>query len=204
MMRFYDKERSRSTIDSLSNALSKRDNTTINTGGINMPMANTQQQGMSFGDGASKLMSGAKDLYGGLKQAGLFNNGNTNNYDIGNTLVGGNYFGSGSSGSMTFDNIMGNDAFNTVGSSAGFNAMPLVGNALGGLQGYANTGDYKDGIQGFFGTGSDDSDVMQGIKGTANGAMTGLSLGGPVGAAIGAALGLGASFVDDLQGVVWG
>ncbi len=42
-----------------------------------------------------------------------------------------------------------------------------------------------------------DSDVMQAIKGTVNGASMGSSF-GPWGAAIGGVLGLGSSFIDDI------
>jgi len=199
MMKFYDKEKNKSRLDSLANALSKRDNTPINIGTINGGYTNNTKSDNVMG-GTSDLLSGATKLYGGLRDSGLFNKPTG---DFNNTLLGGNYFGSNSTGSMTMDNVLGNSGsgsmvFDSLGQSTGFNGMPLIGNAIGGLNGYASTGDWKDGIQGIFGTNSNDSDIMQGIKGTANGAMTGASIGGPWGAVIGGLLGLGSSFIDDI------
>ena len=183
MMKFYDKDKRKTDITALANALSKRDTTPINIGGV--APVQVKQDSKDVFSGANDLLGGGMKLYNGLQDSGLFG-GNKANTD-GLTL--GNYFGSGSSGSMTFDSL--------GSSGGGLNGMPLIGNAIGGINGLAQSGDYKDGIQGIFGTGSDDSDVMQGIKGTANGALTGLGVGGPVGALVGGILGLGSSFLDD-------
>lgn len=74
----------------------------------------------------------------------------------------------------------------------------IISGGVNGLKSFSESGDYKDGLQGFFGVDKDDSDVMQSIKGAVNGATTGGSVGGPWGAAIGGILGLGSSFLDDI------
>lgn len=92
--------------------------------------------------------------------------------------------------------------YNTLGSGSGGGSFGgyggLISGGVNGLNSFAESGDYKDGIQGFFGQSKDDSDVMQAIKGTVNGATTGGSFGGPWGALIGGVLGLGSSFLDDI------
>lgn len=86
---------------------------------------------------------------------------------------------------------------NSGGGAGGY--ASVIGGGINGLNSFAESGDYKDGLQGFFGVDKEnDSDVMQAIKGTVNGATTGGSIGGPWGAAIGGILGLGSSFLDDI------
>lgn len=90
-------------------------------------------------------------------------------------------------------NVLGNGGGSAMGGYGG-----LISGGINGLGSFAQSGDYKDGIQGFFGQSKDDSDVMQAIKGTVNGATTGGSFGGPWGALIGGIAGLGSSFLDDI------
>lgn len=68
-------------------------------------------------------------------------------------------------------------------------------------------GSFKDDVpQAFFGIdNSNDSEIMQGLKGAGTGAMTGAAIGSivpgigtAIGAIIGGALGLGSSFLDDI------
>lgn len=74
----------------------------------------------------------------------------------------------------------------------GASALRSGQSALGG-------GSFKDDIpQAFFGiNNSNDSEIMQGLKGAGSGAMLGAPF-GPIGMAVGAALGLGSSFLDDI------
>ena len=73
----------------------------------------------------------------------------------------------------------------------------LIRGGLNGLGSFAQSGDYKDGLQGMFGVEDENqSDIMQAVNGTMNGASMGSSF-GPWGAAIGGVLGLGSSFLDD-------
>lgn len=86
--------------------------------------------------------------------------------------------------------------FGESGATRGYGG--LISGGKNGLSSFAQSGDYKDGLQGFFSIDKDDSDVMQGIKGTINGTVTGGSVGGPWGALAGGILGLGASFLDNI------
>lgn len=204
-MRFYDKDKRKNNLQTLAYALSKRDTTPINVGGIT-PVQAKLQSGQDTVSGAGDLLSGGMKFYNGLKNSGVFDKGQgimSGEAELGgwlpkDTLIGGNYFGSGSSGSMTFDNL--------GASNSGVPALGYLGVANGlmnGLnQGFNSDdkimGGFGNGAQGFFGIDSkNDSDVMQSIKGAANGALMGLPFGGPIGAAVGAILGLGSSFLDD-------
>lgn len=61
-------------------------------------------------------------------------------------------------------------------------------------------GGFGNGLQGFFGVDSErDSDVMQGVNGTLNGAIKGTMIFPGIGTAVGALLGLGSSFIDDIK-----
>lgn len=197
-MKFYDKDRRKTDITALANALSKRDTTPINVGSIT-PVQTKPQEDKDVFSGASDLLGGGMKLYNGLQGSGLFG---------GNTGGLGNYFGSDSSGSMVFDNIMGNGGSGSMtfdnigGGSGGFGYVGLANGLMNGLnQGFNSDnkimGGFGNGLQGMFGVDSEnDSDIMQGIKGTVNGASTGASF-GPWGALIGGILGLGSSFLDD-------
>ena len=201
-MKFYDKDKRKNDLQTLAYALSKRDTTPISVNGI-APVQTKPQSGLDAASGAGDLLSGGMKLYNGLQGSGLFG---------GNTGGLGDYFGSGSSGSMVFDNIMGNGGSGSMtidnlgSSSSGVPALGYLGLANGlmnGLnQGFNSDdkimGGFGNGAQGFFGIDSkNDSDVSQSLKGAANGAIMGLPFGGPIGAAVGAILGLGSSFLDD-------
>lgn len=178
-MRFYDKQKNNERIQTLANALARRDNTPINTGSVNANIGGNVNN-TSVADGATGLVNGATGLYNGLKQSGLFDGHNDGAIAHGiRDYIG----GSNLSDSPTFNNITGAgtgdniiDSIVNSGANGSYNAVPLIGN---------------------FGKNSKDSDIMQGLKGTANGALSGLAVGGPIGAAIGAGLGLGSSFLDD-------
>lgn len=203
-MKFYDKDKRKTNITALANALSKRDTTPINTGSIT-PVYVKKQDGQNVLSGAGDLLNGGMKLYNGLQNSGLFNGNGANT----SGLSLGNYFGSDSSGSMVFDNIMGNGGSGSMtfdniggGSGGGFGYIGLANGLMNGInQGFNSDdkimGGFGNGLQGMFGVDSDnDSDVMQGIKGTVNGATTGAAF-GPWGALIGGILGLGSSFLDD-------
>ena len=218
-MKFYDKDKRKNDLQTLAYALSKRDTTPINVNGI-APVQTKPQSGLDVASGAGDLLSGGMKFYNGLKNSGLFDKGQgimSGEAELGgwlpkDTMIGGNYFGSGSSGSMVFDNIMGNGGsgsmtMDNLGSSgSGVPALGYLGVAKGlmnGLnQGFNSDdkilGGFGNGAQGFLGIDSkNDSDVSQSLKGAANGAVMGLPFGGPIGAAVGAILGLGSSFLDD-------
>lgn len=191
VMKFYDKDKNNNKIQSLALALSKRDNTPINVGGINAPIK--QQKDDDILGGASGLLTGGANLFGSLKDGGLFG-GSTGS--MSDTLLGGNYFGSGSSGSMTMDNILGNGGsgsmtFDNITSSGGggFGGTPL--GVIGGIG--------KQGYNLFSGKGDADySDVEQSTIYPLQGLSMGASTGNPLAALGGALYGLGYSFKDDL------
>lgn len=100
-------------------------------------------------------------------------------YGLYNTIAGATGGGSGSGGG-----------------AAGY--AGLINGGLNGLGAFAQSGDYKDGVQGVFGVDNENqSDIMQAVNGAMNGASMGASF-GPWGAAIGGVLGLGSSFLDDI------
>lgn len=97
----------------------------------------------------------------------------------------------GSSGSGLFSG--GSSGGSGIGAYGG-----LISGGINGLSSFAQSGDYKDGLQGMFGVDDENqSEIMQAISGAKNGAMMGSSF-GPWGAAIGGVLGLGSSFLDDI------
>lgn len=99
--------------------------------------------------------------------------------------------------------------YNTIANGAG-NSIPWLGAALGLVNSGRTAlggGSFRDDVpQSFFGIDNkNDSDVMQSLKGTADGAMKGAAIGSivpgigtAIGAIIGGALGLGSSFLDDI------
>lgn len=109
----------------------------------------------------------------------------------------------------TADDILGlgQGAYNTYGNlaggsgSGGGGGMGWIGigqSAANGMGKYADSGEAKDIGEGFFGFDSEeDSDVMQALKGSMNGAKMGSAF-GPWGAVIGGVAGLGYSFLDDI------
>ena len=137
-----------------------------------------------------------------------------NNQDLGyfsgnNNILGGLQ----SNNSMVSDiaglSKQGYDLYNIFGN--GTSTMnPWVALGTGALrsgQSALGGGSFKDDVpQAFFGiNNSNDSEIMQGLKGAGTGAMTGAAVGSivpgigtAIGAIIGGALGLGSSFLDDI------
>ena len=74
-MRFYDKQKNNERIQTLADALARRDNTPINTGSVNANIGGNVNN-TSVADGATGLVNGATGLYNGLKQSGLFDGHN--------------------------------------------------------------------------------------------------------------------------------
>lgn len=188
---------------------------------------NTQSNNTnSFGQAISGLVNGGLSFMGGLNKTGVFNGsdntgdsiisnavtnyaaGDNRNSDSAITNTINSYVGSGSD---TGDILSGaGDLYGlakTWGNSGG--ATSGAGKALGGYGGlisggingltsFAQSGNYKDGLQGIFSIDKDDSEIMQAVKGAVNGAALGGSSGNPWAALAGGVLGLGASFLDDI------
>lgn len=184
-----------------------------NSAPMSPQITNTQNNtNNSMGTSINGLVNGGLSLMNGLNQMGVFNRGNETGSGGAISDAINSYVGEG--GSDASDILSGaGDLYslaktwgNSGGGAAGSNFAGgyggLIGGGINGLSSFAQSGDYKDGLQGFFSIDKDDSDVMQGIKGTINGAVTGGSVGGPWGALAGGILGLGASFLDDIQGVI--
>ena len=222
-MSFYNKDRNNSTLQSLSQALANRDKSVINTGTITHPQENNKQDnilggagelatgGLKFGKalvdifgkgGESGFYNGEAELGGWLPNTGIFGEAiqkyikDTPDYGaIGNAING-----TAGSGSAVGD---------AIGAEVGGSMSPMGWLSLGqgvfnGLnQGFNHEGKdilggFGNGVQGFFGVNENDSDVMQGINGTLDGAMKGTMIFPGVGTVIGGLLGLGSSFLDDI------
>ena len=172
------------------------------------PITNAQNSSNSLNTSVNSLVNGGLSLMNGLNSSGVFNNksdnsggaisnaigsfvnGNNENSDAGDILSGaGDLYGL----AKTWGNSGSGAAGGALGGYGG-----LISGGINGLTSFAQSGDYKDGLQGFFSVDKDDSDVMQGVKGAINGAVTGGSIGGPWGALAGGILGLGSSFLDDI------
>jgi len=206
-VRFNNKDRNKSTLQSLSQALSSRDKTTINTGSIN-PVQSTSQKEDDISGGASNLVSNGlklgKVLYdnyqgGGGEGSGLFASA-ANDYisgsgasngifgDAANSYISG---GASSGGSLVGDAIgseVGSGAGSSGGGGFGGGGVPwaMIANVGKGL--YNNISDK---------TPEDYSDTEQAViyplQGAANGSMF-----GPWGALGGLLYGLGYAFKDDI------
>lgn len=155
------------------------------------------QNSSSVSGGIGDLVNGGMSLMNGLGSLG----GSTGEESSDSSDGGlGSDIGSIGGGIMDIYNTLGNSGGSSGGGS-GTGALGYIGLANGAMNGvnkFAESGDYKDGVQGMFSIDKDnDSDVMQAIKGTVNGASMGSSF-GPWGAAIGGVLGLGSSFIDDI------
>lgn len=159
------------------------------------------QNGTNAGEGISNLLAGGVSLVNGL--GGLLGNSNSSTSDTSDGETGGGDLISNAGNVWNLYKTFGNSAgSSTAGTSAG-SAMGgyggLISGGVNGLTSFAESGDYKDGIQGVFGVDNENqSDVSQAISGTVNGAQMGASVGGPWGALIGGVLGLGSSFLDDI------
>ena len=175
---------------------------------------NTQNSNNSMSGGINSLVNGGLSLMNGLNSMGAFN-GNSND-STGNSAISGainsfvNSGGDDDSKASDYGDLLSDGAGiasmvkgwgGSGGSAAGGAAGGyggLIGGGVNGLSSFAQSGDYKDGLQGMFSVDKNDSDVMQGIKGTVNGALMGGQAGGPWGALAGGILGLGSSFLDDI------
>lgn len=182
------KSQTRQSLFNKQNQPQNDNNTTNASTGIN-----------NFFSGAASLMSGINSIKNKNDDSGSYTGGALSNAI--NSFVQ-NDNNSSSKADDIFStagdlyglyNILGNGGGSAMGGYGG-----LISGGINGLGSFAQSGDYKDGIQGFFGQSKDDSDVMQAIKGTVNGATTGGSFGGPWGALIGGIAGLGSSFLDDI------
>lgn len=206
MMNLYDKRKNNDRLSGLAQALNARSNTNVAITPFQPVGTQNGGDGTSALGGAGDLLTGGIKLYEGIQNSGLFKDGSSlGGSSAISDSINGNIFGGGSSGSAITDAVNGYSSPNTISGAidsnvmgSGFNGMPLIGTAIGGLNGLGKTGSWEGGVQGMFGVNPDDSDVMQGIKGTGSGALTGFSVGGPVGAVIGGLLGLGSSFIDDI------
>ena len=106
-------------------------------------------------------------------------------------------------GTASDSSLIGDAIGNSTGGSFMGNVAPYGGMILGGMragQSALSGGSFKDDVpQAFFGIDdSNDSEIMQGLKGAGTGAMMGAPF-GPIGMAVGAALGLGSSLLDDIH-----
>lgn len=123
MMRFYDKQKNNERIQTLADALARRDNTPINTGSVNANIGGDVNN-TSVADGATGLVNGATGLYNGLKQSGLFDGHNDGAIAHG---IRDYIDGSNLTDSPTYNNI--------TGAGTGDNFLKVVDN-------YFNTGKY--------------------------------------------------------------
>lgn len=217
-MVFSNRERNKNTLDSLTRALANRDKTVINPGTVYVPQGNTTNNDNILG-GAGSLLTGGLKLYSGLNNSGLFGSNEGGSEAIGNA-INNSVYGSGEStsalGGAINNSVLGSGESTSalgsaIGSEAGGFSMPGGGwlslgtGLMNGLNKGFNHSDDKEimggfgnGIQGFFNVNENDSDVMQGINGTLDGAMKGTAIFPGVGTVIGALLGLGSSFLDDI------
>lgn len=217
-MSFSNKERNKSNLDSLTKALANRDKSVINTGTVVAPQTNTSNDNVL--GGASDLLTNGMKLYSGLKDSNLFGGnsseglgifGSAANDYITDVPASNGIFGDAANSYIGGASSGGSAIGDAIGAEAGGFSMPGGGwlslgtGVLNGLNKGFNHSDDKEiwggvgnGIQGFFNVNENDSDVMQGINGTLDGAMKGTAIFPGIGTAIGAALGLGSSFLDDI------
>lgn len=202
---FYDKEKNKSTIDSLANALASRKQSQINTGNVMAPHYGGQQnnENAELVNGAMRFGKGLYNMYNKGKENGWFNFGGSNNVASGNGLLNmSDYTNAGGSGGFgNFDNL----SFSNLGDSASSSGGGFKG--FGGFGGGSGGSSAPWGAIGSFAKGgyntlsghddSDYSDTEQTMVYPLQGASKGASF-GPWGAAAGALYGLGYSFKDDL------
>ena len=204
---FGNREKNKNNIESLSQALSSRSQTNINTGGggFSQPYSSQEKEDDVWGGGANaakgvfKLGKALYDSkYGntGGTSSGLFSNA-ANNYISGsggdsygmfgnaaNSYISGGELG----GSSAVGDAIGSEVGSSGGGFGGGGSVPWAMIAKGAKAGY-------NGIMGK--DDSDYSDMEETIVYPLQGAATGSSF-GPWGAAGGALYGLGYSFKDDL------
>jgi len=216
-MNFDKKERNNSTLQTLAQALANRDKSVINTGNIVAPQGGSSQNNENILGGVSELLTGGKGLFKGLQSSGLLS-GSNNNSELSAVGNGINDYVKGSSNSFGTIGDAANSYVNGGGNSLGLigdaanssilsggGLLSFIPSALNGLNKGFNHSDDKEimggignGIQGFFNVNENDSDVMQGINGTVDGALKGTMIMPGIGTIVGGLLGLGSSFLDDL------
>jgi hypothetical protein len=180
--RFYNKERNKNTLNSLSNALASRSQTNINTGSVTPSYigSNKQEEDNTL-QGAVQLGRGIANLYNQGKENGWFNFGGA---DTGNHLASGaSDFSLGSAENLSFGDT-------GASSGGGFSGGSVPWAAIGktAKTGYNWISDKDD---------ADYSDLEQSTIYPLQGASMGASF-GPWGALGGALYGLGYSFKDDI------
>lgn len=127
-------------------------------------------------------------LYGTISKTAEGQGGEEDQDEISKAI--GDVGGLAGSGSSVYSGVKG-------GGSGGPGWIGIAQGAMQGGEKFAETGDWKQGVGGMFGVDEEnDSEIMQALKGTANGASMGASF-GPWGALAGGLVGLGASFLDD-------
>ena len=208
-MSFYNRDRNKNNMQQLTNALTKRDTSSINIGSIgdskpSFSGSNKNPDEMSTSEGVSSFAKGGMKLYNTLKDSGYFNSGNGGNYTGLFSNAANNYISTGNSvgSSPVMEALNGgggsgsavSDAIGTeVGSGAGGGSA--LGNAPWGAIANVGKGLYNY-ISGK--TPKDYSDTEQAVIYPVQGAANGFSFGGPWGALGGALYGLGYAFKDDL------
>lgn len=202
---FYDREKNKSTLETLANALASRRQSQVNTGTITAPHSNGQEtnEGTEIMNGAARFGKGLYNMYNKGKENGWFN------------------FGGGSGSSSAGPQMLNMSDYTSAGGNGGFGGLDnLSFNGLGGSSATSAGGGLK-GFGGFGGGGgstpwgaigsfakggyntisghddSDYSDLEQSTIYPMQGASKGAQF-GPWGAAAGALYGLGYSFKDDI------
>ena len=148
----------------------------------NYPILAQQQNNTNATAGINNLVNGGLSLINGI---GAINKGSESQNDDDVLSNIGDIAG-------LYSNLSSDGA----GGAGGYGG--LISGGINGLTSFAKSGDYKDGLQGTFGVNKDgQSEIMQALNGTKNGAMMGSTF-GPIGAVVGGVLGLGSSFLDDI------
>ena len=202
---FYDKEKNKSTIDSLANALASRRQSQVNTGSISAPYGRQEtNEGADIMNGALRFGKGLYNMYNKGKDNGWFNFGSQGTTSEGPQLLKmSDYTSAGGNGGFEgFDNL----SFNGLGSNSTTSAGGGF-KGFGGFGGGSGGGSTPWGAIGSFAKGgynsvsghddSDYSDLEQSTIYPMQGASKGAQF-GPWGAAAGALYGLGYSFKDDI------
>lgn len=211
-MSFYDKNRN-NTSNLLASALANRKEDNINTGAVAPRITSNKNTTSDFGIGGA--LNGAGQLYGAIKDKGLFGGEDMGNHlasnATGNTLGNLENLSFASKAPAGIDNLsfMGNSAgnidnlsfANSLRGEPAEGGVPFLGLLSGakraGLSAL-NGGSFTEDVpQSFFNINKDDSDIMQTIGGAGQGVMMGAPF-GPIGMAIGGLLGAGSSFLDDI------
>lgn len=195
---FYDKEKNKSTTETLANVLaSRKQSNVVNTGNVT-PSQNNQQdnEAAKTAQGLMRFGKGLYNIYNQGKQNGYFNFGNNASSSVASN-VGSNVasnVGSSAGSSGLSGGVSKFGGFGNFGGGAGANG----GSTGGGMPWGAIAGVAKQGYNTFSGKDDADySDTEQAVAYPLQGAAMGSSF-GPWGALGGALYGLGYSFKDDI------